>query len=226
MRHDGLFRNDQSIIALTKHSIDARKHTGAQLHLSVVNTTPHTHRAAIGIDQGINGLDDSGEFTARQGIHGHLRFLPWFDFGLEALRQTEIKQHSFNVLHVDHVGAIFQIVTHVNLPQACGAIERRKHFQALQSSLRQCQFGLCNLKRCIGFIQRSFADEVLRDKLLIARVVGLSDRQLGLGLSQLGGRQLIVKLDQDLSLFNFLSVLEQHLADTPAHLGSQHHTLK
>ena len=118
-------------------------------------------------------MNHSREFTAGQSIHGHLRFLPRFNFGLKTLWQTEIKQNSFDVLNVDHVSAIFQIITHVNLTKASGTIKWGKHLQALQGGLGQRQFGLCNLKRCIGFIQRTFADKVLRDKFLIARMVGL-----------------------------------------------------
>ncbi len=92
-----------SVSSLTKDRIDTCKHTGAQLHLSVVDTTTHAHRAAIGINQGIDGLYDGREFTAGQSIHGDLRFLPRFNFGLETLWQTEIKQNGFNVLDVDHV---------------------------------------------------------------------------------------------------------------------------
>ena len=116
------------------------------MHLSIVNTAAHAHRATIGINQGVNGLDDGGEFATWYGIHGHLCFLAWFDFVLEALRQTEIQQDSFNVFHVDHVGAVFQIVTHVNLTQTCGAIKWRHDFQTLQSGLGQGQFSLCHLK--------------------------------------------------------------------------------
>jgi hypothetical protein len=42
--------------------------------------------------------------------------------GMETLGQSEIKQDRFDVLNVDPVGAVFQIVTHVNLTQSCGAI--------------------------------------------------------------------------------------------------------
>ena len=171
-------------------------------------------------------MNDGREFATRQSIHGHLSFLPRFNFGLEALSQSKIKQDRFDVLDVDHVGTIFQIVTHVDLTQACSGIKWRKHFQALKRGLGQRQFGKGHLKRCVRFIQGALADEVLRNKFLVPSVVGLCNGQLGFGLCQLCSRQLIVKLYQELSLFNFLPVFKKNLADTATHLGAQHHTLK
>ena len=101
------------------------------MHLSIVNAAAHAYRATIGINQRVNGLDGGREFATWYSIHGHLCFLTWLDFVLEAFGQTEVQQDCFNVFHIDHVGAVFQIITHVNLTQTCGAIKGGQHFQTL-----------------------------------------------------------------------------------------------
>ena len=170
-------------------------------------------------------MNDGGEFTARQSIKADLGFLTRFDFGLKAFSQTEVEQHRIDVFHVDHVSAIFQIVAHVDLTQACHAIKRSEDFQTLKRGLSQGQFGLGHLQCGFAFVQGTLADEILRHQLFVARVIGLCNGQLGLGLHHLCCRQLVIKLHQDLALFDTLTIFEQNLADASTHFRAQNNAL-
>ena len=161
MRHDGLFRHDFGLIALAKHRRDTRKHAGAQAQLAVVDASPHPHRAAIGVNQRVNSLDESHKTAARQRIqidHGGLAF---FDFVLETLWQTEVNKNSVNVLHIHDIGAVLEVIPHIGRANANDAIKRREDFQACRCGFGQSQLGLGHLQIGRTFIDRTLADEIL-----------------------------------------------------------------
>ena len=87
----------------------------------------------------------------------------------------------------------------------------------------QRQFGLRDLQVGRTFIQRALADKVLRHQFLVAFLVGLGNRQLRLALLDLRQRQLVVKLNQHLSLAHTLAIGEIKRGDAAADLGAQHH---
>ena len=89
LRHDGLFRHHQSLVAGAKHRIHPGKHAGAQLLLAVVYATAHSHGTAIGIDQGIDCLHHGSERAARQSVNDKLGFLTRTDLGLKTLGQAK-----------------------------------------------------------------------------------------------------------------------------------------
>ena len=225
LRHDGLFRNDQGVFTHTKDRIDAGKHARSQLLLAVVDAAAHPDRAAIGVDQGVDRLHNGRKAAVRQGIQGQLGFLACTYFGLVALGQTEIEQHRIDVFQVDHVRAVSEVVTHMDLLETGDPIKRRQHLQALQTGFAQRQLGAGHLERGSALVERTLADEVLRHQLLVALVVGLGNRQLGPHLRQLGLLQLVFKLHHQLALAHTLAIVEENLLDAPTHLGSQHHAL-
>ena len=60
----------------------------------------------------------------------------------------------------------------------------------------QCQLGLGDLLGGSALVECAAADEILCHQLGIAGVVGLGNIELGLGLLNLCGGQLVVKLNQ------------------------------
>ena len=225
MRNDRLLRDDQGVVTRAKDRVHAGKHARAQLLLAVVNTAAHTHRAAIGLDQGVHRLNNGGEGAARQGVHRQLGLLASADLGLETFGQTEVEQHGIDVFHVDHVRAVFEVITHVDLFEAGDAVKRCQHLQALQRGLGQCQFGARDLQGRCALVQRSLADEVLRHQLLVALVVGLGNRQLGTGLRHLSLLQLVFELHHQLALAHTLAIAEKNLFNAPTNFRAQHHPL-
>ena len=225
LRNDGLFGNDQSVFARTKNGCHAGEHAGAQLLLAVVNAGTHTHRATIGLDQGVYRLHHGRERTAGQGIDAQLCFLSGANLGLKTLGQSEVEQHRIHVFHVDHVRAIFEVIAHVDLLEAGGAVKGGQHFQALQSGLGQRHLGARDFEGRGAFIQRTLADEVLGHQFLVALVVGLGNGQLGFGLRQLRLLQLILKLHHHLAFAHTLAVGEINALDASAHFGTHHDAL-
>ena len=193
--------------------------------LPVVNATAYADRPTIGLNQGVDGLNNGGERPTGQSVYRQLGFLACANLGLEAFRQTEIQQNSVYVFHIDHVCAVFQVVPHVDLPQACDAVKRGQHFQALQCGVCQCQFGARHLQGSRAFVQRTFTDEVLGDQFLVAFVIGLGNRQFGLGLRHLGHLELVFKLDHHLSFSDPLAIVEEDFLDPATHFRPHHHPL-
>ena len=225
LRDDGLFGDDQGVFPGAKHSVDAGKHARAQLLLAVVDTATHANRAAIGFNQRVHGLHDGRERPPRQGIHRQLRFLTRSDLGLKTLRQTKVEQHRIDVFHVDHVRAVFEVIAHVDLLEACDAIKRSQNLQALQRGLCQRQLRARDLQGCSALVQRALADEVLRHQFLVALMVGLGNGQFCTRLSDLGLLQLVLQLHHQLTLAHALAVVEENLFDAPTHFRAQHHAL-
>ena len=147
------------------------------------------------------------------------------NLGLETLGQAEVEQHGIDVLDVDHVRAVLEVIAHVDLFEARDAVKGGQHFQALQGGLGQRQLGARDFERSPAFVNGALADEVLRHQLLVALVVGFGNRQLGLGLSDLGALQLVIELHHHLALAHTLAVVEENLFDPTAHFGAQHHAL-
>ena len=90
---------------------------------------------------------------------------------------------------------------------------------------RQRQLGPRDLEVGGALVDGALADEVLRHQLLVALVIGLRDRQLGLGLLHLGQRQLVIELHQQLAAPHALAIVEVQLRHAAADLGAQHHAL-
>ena len=141
LRNDGLFGDHQRVVTHPEHRVDPGKHAWTQLLLAVVDAPTNTHRAAIGLDQGVHRLHDGREGSTRQGVHRQLGLLTCTDLGLKALGQTEVDQHGIDVFDVDHVGAVLEVITHVDLLETGDTVKRRQHFEALQSGIGQGQLG-------------------------------------------------------------------------------------
>ena len=225
LRHQRLLRDDMGILALTEHRIDPGEHAGPQLELAVVDASPHRHRAAIGIQQGVNGLDHGHELAPWQRIHIHTGLLPALHLGLVALGQAEIHIQGVDVFQVDDVGTVFQVVPHIGGADTRDTVKRRHDLQPCSACLRQCQLGLGNLQVGSTLIHRPLADKALRHQFLVAFVVGLGNGQLGLALLHLGRLQLVVQLHQQLAFADTRTVVEIQLGDAPPHFGADHHAL-
>ena len=225
MRNHRFLRDHQGALTLAKNSRHPRKHAGAQSHLPVVNTATNTHRAAIGVDQWVHRLHHRREPLTRQCIKADHCRLAFFDLVLKALGQSEINKHGINVFDVHHVGAVFQVVTDIGRANAGDAVKRRKHLQPCGRSPGKCQLGVRHFQIGRAFIDRTLADEVLLDQLLIALVVGQRNGKLGLALLHLRELKLVVKLHQQLSFFDAVTIAEVELCDASTDLGAHDHPL-
>ena len=137
LRNNRFFGNHTRVVAHTKDRIDTGKHAGPQLKAAIVNTSPNTDRAAIGVNQRINGLHLGGVLAARQGINVKQSGLPAFDLALKTLWQPEVHINSLNVFNVDNIGTIFQVVTYIDLADTGDAVKWSKNFQARCCGLGQ-----------------------------------------------------------------------------------------
>ena len=225
LRHQRFLGHHQGFVALAKHRNHPRKHAGAQLHAAIVNASPHAYRAAIGINLRVNRLHDGFKFTARQRVQLNRRLLALAHLALEALGQAVVHKHRLNVFDVDNVRAVFQIIAGVDGANAGQAVKRCCDFEACRRGLRQGQLGLGHFQVSGAFVHRALGNKVLCHQLLVALVVGQSDRQLGLALLDLRRLQLVVKLHQQLALAYAIAVFEVQLRNAPADLGAHHHAL-
>ena len=152
-------------------------------------------------------------------------FWPLLQLGLQPLGQAEVDVDGVHVLDVDDVGPVLEVVADADVADAGDAVERRQDAQPRRGGPRQGQLGLGDLEVGRALVDRTLADEVLRHQFLVALVVGLRDRQLGLGLLHLGQLQLVVELHQELAAPHPVAVAEVELRHPPADLGAQHHAL-
>ena len=115
---------------------------------------------------------------------------------MKTLRQAVVHKNGIHVFKVDDVSAVFEVITHVDRADAGQAVKGCNDLQASFCGAGQCQLGLGDLLSGGTFVQCAAADEILCHQLGIAGVVGLGNIELGLGLLNLSGGQLVVKLDQ------------------------------
>ena len=223
--HDGFLRNDLGFLACAKHRAHARKHARAQLHAPVVNAGTHAQRATVGVNQGVYGLHHSLKFTARQGVHIDLGHLPTANLGLKAFGQAVVHEHGVNVFQVHHLGAILEVVAQVDLAYTHRAVKWGQNTQACGRGLGQRQLGIGHLEVGCALVHGAAADEVLLDQFAVAVEVALRNRQLGLGLLDLSGRQLVVELHQELPLAHAVAIAEVELSDAAANFGLDDHPL-
>ena len=218
LRDDGLLGDHQGLFLLGKDRTHPSKHAWPQLHASVVDAGTHSHRATIGVNQGVDGHHHGRKFPTGQRINLQLGTLTGFDLGLKTLWQTVIHVDRIHVLEVDDVGAIFEVITQVDGPDTDRAVKRGQNFQPGRRCLSQSQLGLRHLKVGRTLIDRTAADEVLLHQLFVAVEVRSRDRQFSLRLLDLGLRQLIVELHQQLPPAHTLAVPKIDLRDATADL--------
>ena len=223
LRNNRFLRDHTRSFPHTKHGIDPRKHARTQLQLAVVDAAPNPDRAAIGLNQRVNRLNFCSELAARQRVHVEHGGLPAFDFGLKTFRQPEVNKHRVHVFDVDDVSTVFQVVAHIDQPNACDAVKRRSDLQSRCGCLRQDQLGACHLQICCAFVQRPLADEILCHQFLVAFLIGLGNGHFSQRLLDLRLRQLVVKLNQQLPFFYPLAIGEIKLSDAPTDFRPQHH---
>ena len=115
---------------------------------------------------------------------------------MKTLRQAVVNKNSIHVFEVDDVSAVFEVITHVDGANAGQTVKGCNDLQASFCGAGQCQLGLGDLLSGSAFVKCAAADEILCHQLGIAGVVGLGNIELGLGLLNLCGGQLVVKLNQ------------------------------
>ena len=107
LRNNGFFRHNTGFVFNAKHRIYTCEHAGFELRLTVVNAGAHAHRAPVGVNQRVNGLNLCSKFTARQRVKVKLRCLPAFDFCLKAFGQAIVNKNRVHVFDIDDVCAVF-----------------------------------------------------------------------------------------------------------------------
>ena len=185
----------------------------------------HPNGAAIDIDQRIHRLHLGFEGAARHGIDVQLHHLTGDHFALVALGQAEVHIQSANVFQVDQIGAVFDIVTDVDVANAHGARKMRHDAHAIQAGARQSQLGLRHLQTRTTFIEHALGHKVLRHQVLVALVVGTGNGHLGQGLLHLGALQSVIQLHQQLTRAHPVAIGETQGQHATGHLRAQHHVL-
>ncbi len=144
---------------------------------------------------------------------------------LKTLRQPEVNQQGAGVFQIHQVGPVFHIVAHIHQPYAQRAVKGCQQRHAAQPGLRQGHLGLRHLQVGGAFVQYPLGDKIFGHQFLVAPVVGLRNRQLRLGLAQLGPLQCVVQLHQYLAPFDACTINKTQPLDAPRHFGPQHHAL-
>ncbi len=226
MRHDGLFGHHQGGFVGGKH----RGHTGKHARAQFVARRrrqhgTHRNRAAVGVQQRVDGLHPGLKTLPRQGVQLHTHTLPRRQATLVALGQAEIDRELGGVLQVDQIGAVLDVFAQVDVAQAQRAVKRRHDAHARQPRLRQSHLGLGHLQGGAAFVEHALRHKGLGHQFLVALQICAGDRQLGLGLAEFGLLQHVVQLHQELTLSNFGAVGEGNAGNAPADFGPQHHAL-
>ena len=99
-RHDGALRSQHDLAHLLAFDDDARKQSRAQGLVGIWQAGSELQRAAIDVDQWIDGIDLARERLTRHGIHGHIHALPDADRGQKQLGQLEIDLEYVDLLEV------------------------------------------------------------------------------------------------------------------------------
>ena len=189
---------------------DAGEHAGAQLQLAVVDAAADADRAAVGVHQRVDGLDHArcscGPGSASTSTSA---VWPRLDLGLEALGQAEVDEDRVQVLDVHDVGAVLEVVAHVDAADAGDAVERRHDAQPRRGGLGQRQLGLRPPAgwRALSSTAR-WLMKFCATSSWLRLWLALGDRQFGLRLLHLRQRQLVVQLHQQLAAPHALAVAE------------------
>ena len=143
---------------------------------------------------------------ARHGVDHDFHGLLGGQFALVTLRQTEINIQLGEIFQINHVRTIFDIVAYIDRAQTHRAAERRHDAHTLPAGTGERHLCLRHLQTGLAFINRALGDKALRHQILIALVVGLRNRHLGLRLLYLGALQTVVELHQHLP-FAYLTAI-------------------
>ena len=123
LRDDRFFGHHQRARAFAKDGGDAGKHTRSQAQTAVVDAGAHAHRAAVGIDQRVDGLHQRHELAPRQGVEVHIGALALANLRQEALGQPEVDEHRVDILDIDDVSAVLQVIARVHAANARHAVK-------------------------------------------------------------------------------------------------------